>query len=181
MASSWILLHSIPPSGKIFVLDDQTVWTEPLSEFGIPCKVLEPLHAEFTVWMEEGGVLVRGSVAGTVALPCDRCTEDAVVVVKQTVDTYEPFPAAGGDADDDTDADSEVVRYSPSGQGMEINLAALAWEEFSLALPMKPLCDTACRGLCPSCGANKNTGGCSCEQDTFDPRMAPLRGLKVGH
>ena len=58
-------------------------------------------------------------------------------------------------------------------------LAALAWEEFLLALPMKPLCDPACKGLCPQCGVNRNTATCSCGTDAADPRMAPLRGLKV--
>ena len=27
-------------------------------------------------------------------------------------------------------------------------------EQFQLALPMKPLCAEACRGLCPECGTN---------------------------
>ena len=31
-----------------------------------------------------------------------------------------------------------------------------------LALPMKPLCAEACRGLCPQCGANLNRPQCGC-------------------
>ena len=30
------------------------------------------------------------------------------------------------------------------------------------AMPMKPLCSPECRGLCPQCGADLNTGPCSC-------------------
>jgi uncharacterized protein len=78
------------------------------------------------------------------------------------------------------EVDAEILRIAPSGQGVEMNLAALAWEEFSLAMPMKPLCEAECKGLCPSCDVYKNTANCSCETDTLDPRMAPLRGLKVG-
>ena len=179
MASTWVLLHSIPPSGKTYVLEDQTIWTGPLAEFGMACTILEPLRAEFTVLVQDEGVLIRGSVTGRVALSCTRCAEDAVVGINQQVDTYEPFPPEDDD-EDGLDVDQELLRYAPSGQGLEMNLAALAWEEFLLALPMKPLCDPACKGLCPSCGVNKNTASCSCGTDAADPRMAPLRGLKVG-
>lgn len=180
MASSWILLHNIPPSGKEFVLDDQSVWADPLAEFSIPCAIREPLKAAFTVYVQDEGVLIRGTVTGKVALPCNRCAEDAVVTIDQNVDTYEAFPTGDKAVDGDVDVDEELLRVAPMGQGVEMNLAALAWEEFSLALPMKPLCDAACKGLCPSCGINRNTASCSCETDGLDPRMAPLRGLKVG-
>ena len=178
MASTWVLLHSIPPSGKTFVLDDQSVWTGPLAEFSLSCAIIEPLRAEFTVYVQDEGVLIRGAVTGKVALPCTRCAEDAVVAVDQAVDTYEPFPSDNGE--DELDVDRELLRPAPLGQGVEMNLAALAWEEFLLALPMKPLCDPDCKGLCPSCGVNKNTASCSCETDAADPRLAVLRGLKVG-
>ncbi|MDD5255349.1 MAG: DUF177 domain-containing protein [Candidatus Omnitrophica bacterium] len=35
-------------------------------------------------------------------------------------------------------------------------------EEIMLDYPMKPLCNSQCRGLCPRCGKNLNEGGCSC-------------------
>ncbi len=179
MASSWVLLHNIPPSGKTYVLEDQAIWLDPLAEFRMSCTILEPLRAEFSVLAQEDGVLIRGSVTGRAALPCNRCAEDAVVVIDQRIDTYEPFPPEDGDGSD-SEVDQELLRYAPTGQGIEINLAALAWEEFLLALPMKPLCDPACKGLCPHCGINRNTATCSCGESAADPRMAPLRGLKVG-
>lgn len=178
MASNWVLLHNIPPSGKSYVLDDQEIWSGPMAEFGIPGTILEPLRAEFTVFVQDDGVLIRGSVTGKVALPCTRCAEDSVISVDQAVDTYEPFPS-DDEGEDALEVDQELLRYAPSGQGIEMNLAALAWEEFLLALPMKPLCEPACKGLCPQCGINRNTASCSCETDAADPRMAPLRGLKV--
>ena len=179
MASTWVLLHSIPPSGKTYVLDDPAIWAGPMAEFSLSCTVLEPLRAEFTVLVQDDGVLIRGSVTGRVALPCNRCAEDALVDIDQRVDTYEVFPPEDEDGDP-IEVDAELLRYAPSGQGIEMNLAALAWEEFLLALPMKPLCDPACKGLCPVCGVNNNTASCACATDAADPRMAPLRGLKVG-
>ncbi|MDR3073582.1 MAG: DUF177 domain-containing protein [Deltaproteobacteria bacterium] len=179
MAADWILLHTVSPSGKKYVLDDQGIWAGPIAEFSLDCTILEPLKAVFTVFVQEDGVLIRGELTGTVSVPCDRCAEDAVVKIAQRVETYEGFPVEGAEQND-LDVDTEILRFSPTGQGMEMNLAGLAWEEFSLALPMKPLCDPGCKGLCPSCGANRNTASCSCSADALDPRMAPLRGLKLG-
>jgi uncharacterized protein len=42
---------------------------------------------------------------------------------------------------------------------------------------MKPLCVEACRGLCPQCGINLNTGTCTCDVRWEDPRLAALKSL----
>jgi uncharacterized protein len=44
-----------------------------------------------------------------------------------------------------------------------------------LALPLAPRCRETCRGLCPQCGTNLNTGACSCDRREADPRLEPLR------
>lgn len=43
--------------------------------------------------------------------------------------------------------------------------------------PMKPLCDSDCKGLCPVCGCDLNTQTCSCDIRTTDPRLAVLKKL----
>src|SRR4029078_5821755 len=50
-------------------------------------------------------------------------------------------------------------------------------EQFVLALPMKPLCAQACRGLCAACGENLNRTECACTPVWEDPRLGPLKGL----
>jgi uncharacterized protein len=39
------------------------------------------------------------------------------------------------------------------------------------------LCRTECKGLCPGCGENLNTGKCACEHAIVDPRLAVLAKL----
>ncbi len=39
------------------------------------------------------------------------------------------------------------------------------------------LCKPACKGLCPECGQNLNTGSCTCERTTVDSRLAILAQL----
>lgn len=185
MASNWIPLQSVPKAGSVLRLDDQTIWEGPIQEFGMPCRIVEPLHAEISILPQEDGILFRGRVSGKVALPCDRCAEDSIVSVNHSFDGFEPLPAfdtrnAAGDAED-AEIDETVIRLSPHGGGVEINPAALAWEEFSLALPVNTLCREECNGLCPVCGNNRNTDPCACVRKEGDPRLASLRGLTVNN
>jgi uncharacterized protein len=71
------------------------------------------------------------------------------------------------------DEDVDISYYRDD----RIDLNELLREQFYLALPMKPLCRDDCKGLCPQCGTNLNTGACSCATQWEDPRLAPLKGL----
>lgn len=51
--------------------------------------------------------------------------------------------------------------------------------EFALlSVPMKKLCKEDCKGLCPKCGIDLNTGKCTCTTEEIDPRWKPLMELK---
>ena len=62
--------------------------------------------------------------------------------------------------------------------GDEVDLSPLIREAMILSLPTRPLCGEECRGLCPRCGANRNTTECGCRDDWADPRLEVLRTLK---
>jgi len=47
----------------------------------------------------------------------------------------------------------------------------------AVGLPMKPLCDRDCAGLCSHCGANLNRETCSCDAQEIDSRWLPLLNL----
>lgn len=42
----------------------------------------------------------------------------------------------------------------------EVDLSPLIRDMIILSVPMKPLCHSDCKGLCPVCGANWNEGSC---------------------
>ena len=111
--------------------------------------------------------------------------DPAIWSVPMTECGMEPFPQADDETEPrngkekpfDSEADELIVKLVDGAP--EINLAGLLWEEFVLALPVRPLCKPDCKGLCPDCGKNLNEGSCSCVRDEGDPRLAALRGLKV--
>jgi uncharacterized protein len=60
---------------------------------------------------------------------------------------------------------------------MQINVGGLVRENLLLALPVQPVCDEGCRGLCPRCGINRNRGTCACSPTGIDPRWRKLESL----
>lgn len=172
MQNHRIPLNALPAEGKEFLVDDPAVWQAPLAEFHMDCRVTVPLRARVHVLPVDNGWLVRGRLSGEVALPCARCAEDAVTRLDAGFEEFAALP--GGDREDMGEGNIILDAAGPL-----LDLAALCWEEFVLALPVTPLCRADCKGLCPRCGANRNLGGCACADEEGDPRLAALRGLVV--
>ena len=59
-----------------------------------------------------------------------------------------------------------------------IDLVDIALEQVVLSLPMHPLCDEKCKGLCPQCGENRNEEECGCRNANTNPKFAILGNLK---
>ncbi|MFV0349161.1 MAG: YceD family protein [Halodesulfovibrio sp.] len=174
MTQIWIPLNDIPAEGKEITIDEQSIWLEPIAEFKLPYRVVDALSAVLHLLPQEDGCLVRGRIAGSVAMPCDRCAEDAVITVKQK------FTELFSMQEDLLDPGQEpAVRPAKDGQWLEIEISALLWEEFVVSMPLKPLCKEECKGLCPQCGTDLNTGSCDCKNEELDPRLAVLQNLKI--
>jgi uncharacterized protein len=125
-------------------------------------------------------VHVRGRLAAAVEPECGRCLELYTASLDQELDLfYLPHvPGQLEEQEDDvalSDRDVVVGYY----EGERLDLGEVVREQLFLALPLKPLCREDCRGLCPTCGKNLNTGACGCPppETPEDPRLSPLRGL----
>jgi uncharacterized protein len=166
-------LTDLPAEGRDFSFEDQDSWAAYFRTFRMPARIGRPLAADFRVQPADRGVLVTGRLSGSVVLECDRCTGEVEHQVDLALDLYAEVPA-GGD-------DDEKCDFLKREDGrLYLNPAEMLWEEFSLNLPNKLVCARDCKGLCPECGVNLNTGDCACEPDLGDPRLAALRGLKIG-
>ena len=62
--------------------------------------------------------------------------------------------------------------------GDQIDVEPLVREAVTLDLPLAPLCEEECRGLCPECGADRNEADCGHAVDTSDPRWQALDSLR---
>jgi len=73
-------------------------------------------------------------------------------------------------------AEGEEVIYTKTAEPV-VDLTDLIRETLILSLPMKPLCDVECKGLCPDCGANLNEETCECKHEESDERWEGLKDL----
>ena len=118
---------------------------------------------------------VTGRAATRVELTCSRCVEPVESPIEVDFDLrYVPFTENAGEGEREIDDDDLATAFHREGS---LDVIEMLREQFQLALPMKPLCSEACRGLCPECGANLNRTECGHEPKWEDPRLAPLKGL----
>ena len=59
-----------------------------------------------------------------------------------------------------------------------IDVDEIVKEQILLAVPARTLCREDCKGICPECGTDLNTGQCDCAAEEVDPRWAALKSLK---
>lgn len=140
-----------------------------------PYEVAEPVALTFDIAKDDRRFHLVGNVETTLELTCGRCLEPFRLAVDASFDLrYLPRTANTGEGELEIEEDDLTTAYY--GDDV-IDLRQLITEQFHLALPMKPLCDRACRGLCPQCGTNLNTAPCSCRTSWEDPRLAGLKSM----
>jgi uncharacterized protein len=121
------------------------------------------------------GILVKCLLDSEMELTCGRCLRQFRYPLKisfeeeflPTVDVTSGMPLPQTD-----DAGAFTID--------ELNIMDLVEPARQYALttiPMKPLCQTDCAGLCPQCGKNLNLGNCGCPTEEIDPRWSELTKL----
>jgi uncharacterized protein len=150
-----------------------------------------PLEGPAGETISVSGVRLRGSAVpgdrgadfeahldAALTLTCGRCLEPVPFRVSTEVRLrlVPEMPEAPAGHDVELDAADALLYAAPEGK---VDLTELVTEQLYLALPLKPLCDEACKGLCPECGANRNRTECACRREDVDPRLAPLLRFKM--
>jgi uncharacterized protein len=133
-------------------------------------RLTGPLHLEGNVQESGADVVLRGRLKGEAETSCRRC----LAPIRQPIDEEVVFVYRPGLAPVDAES-SEVYTIEPKAR--EIDLTDAVREHVVLAAPQYVICDEACRGLCPKCGANLNEGACACHEETEDARWAALKRL----
>jgi uncharacterized protein len=144
--------------------------------------------ADLELYADGNHVFAAGTFKGEVIVACSRCIEPVHLPIDEKLRvTFMPRHELPDEGDEDAAAESaedEGVEVADEDldlfpfDGDVVDLEPLFREQFVLAVPFAPLCREDCKGLCPQCGIDRNTGTCSCEPP-IDPRLAALKGLKL--
>ena len=124
-----------------------------------------PPEASGKVVNTAGLLDLRATVNARMTCICDRCGKQFEREKVMEIDV--PLAA---------DAEGEVGpdEFEIEGDGIEVDQVLETC--FILSMETKQLCKEDCKGLCPVCGKDLNTGPCGCTKPV-DPRLAVLGQL----
>ena len=156
---------------------------------GLPETPAEPFRVHVRAWKQGEDVLLEGNLEGAFELECSRCLARYRQPLRESFRlVLEP---AGTRVPGDPEAAQALARDGlclgdelETGwyRGSEVQLDSVCLELITLALPVQPLCREDCAGLCPRCGADRNTTSCDCDApprpDSPFAALASLRGTR---
>lgn len=136
----------------------------------------EPVQWSITLTNTGGALLASGFARGTAVTQCARCLDDVTFQVDGQVEGYILI----GDTEAPEDMDDDEFEYLPEDGKLDAEPLVVA--ALLMDIPLIPLCDDECAGLCGTCGWNLNEGPCECQKlgddvDDMHP-FAALKGLK---
>ncbi len=146
-----------------------------------------PFRFETEAYQVGEDVFLRGTFSGAIQVECGRCLqryrhalrERFRLVLEPAGDRQPPDPEGVVALERDGMCLAEELELGWY-RGHEIDLDAFFSELISLALPLQPLCDETCRGLCAHCGADRNQTECNCEEESRPPSpFAVLANLRT--
>lgn len=147
------------------VSPDDAMWE------GSGVTLAAPLDVDLTARQVGDGVFVRGRLRTTVRQACRRCLVSVEQPVDDTVDML--FDVLGPDEEE---AEGEV--YPLPARGDTLDLGDAVREQLLLRAPEFVLCSEACKGLCPTCGADRNQDECSCVPEPAESPWDALKNVK---
>ena len=178
-----IHLDEIPATGLTLMMEDRAeVVCEAFGALGKEgLVILDPLEVHLQFKKLGDKVIMTGRLGTRVKLQCSRCLTDVnqAVATDFRVVYMTKYPERLVDP-----ARGEVVLTAEDVGLMlfendVIDPGQALYEETLAAIPQKPLCSNACKGLCTACGQNLNDGQCACDTRPDDPRWAVLKKLKL--
>lgn len=102
------------------------------------------------------GILVTADIYTVATGECIRCLDPVEMTIDRTIQElyrYEPTDDRGRKSrkkdEEEDDLDEDEVLFV---EGEQVNLEVPVLDAIILSLPVNPLCDEDCLGLCPDCG-----------------------------
>jgi uncharacterized protein len=130
------------------------------------------------------GILVTADIYAVAHGECIRCLDPVEMVIDRKIQElyrYEPTDDKGKKSrkkdEEIDDLDEDEVLYV---EGEQVNLEVPILDAIILSLPVNPLCDEECLGLCPDCGEKWEKLPEDHGHDVVDARWAGLSGLDLG-
>jgi len=143
------------------------------------CTITGNIQGDITVTREFDNVRVTGRVTAPLALSCSRCLADYDSFVDTSFTIFFRKDTAVAATDEDELELGEMDLLSSAYSGDEIDLTHEIEEQVAMEIPLKPLCNDSCKGLCHECGTDLNVSSCSCSKKNVSLAFSALKDFKV--
>ena len=118
-------------------------------------------------------LMLKAELATEGRFVCDRCADDFAQPLAASYRMHYLW-----NQEDAAQLDPAEVQIVASNLAV-IDLTEDVRQTLILAVPLKLLCRSDCKGLCPRCGKNMNLGSCTCSDEPGDSRWEALRSLRT--
>jgi uncharacterized protein len=126
------------------------------------------------------GILLSADVYAVAKGECIRCLDPVEIVIERKIQelyNYEPTNERGKKKKNEPEIDDLDIEDELMMQGQIMDLETPIRDAVVLSLPINPLCNQDCLGLCPECGEKWAGLAQDHAHETIDARWAGLKGL----
>lgn len=174
------LFENLPDSDRITVETDAAE----IDLHGDDCVFEGPVRVVLHLNRNEDIVYATLTARATLILECARCLrsfrhdiEGKVSFVVQRLKLGETSPEQSEEGEEENEDNLFFLQYNERS----IDITNFVRDAVILSIPLKPVCDAQCKGLCPVCGENKNERDCGCVEKQTDPRWQSLSKLMTNN
>jgi uncharacterized protein len=138
-------------------------------------NLTEPAAVTGKVRLSGNEVFVNGHIDTRARVECDRCLQPVELPVNTdfALEYISGAEYESTEVAELTEAEMSVSVFD----GRAIDVDEIVKEQILLTVPTRMLCREDCKGICPECGTDRNTGECDCVTKDIDPRWAVLKNL----
>lgn len=150
----------------------------PIEDLGPGLKELDRIKGDVTFSNTGSNIVVRGKFHTAVELDCGRCLQPYRIELELPIE--EELPISGRPPWVEEEVEEEELpeeEKEPLFVDNIFDLEELLRQSILVAVPIKPLCSEACKGLCAHCGVNLNEGQCECPEEEEGSPFAALASL----
>jgi uncharacterized protein len=149
----------------------------PLKELEEGMKSIAPIKGEVVFNNVGKHIVARGHFNTQIEVECARCLGpylmDIDLPIEEELQISEQTELSEDYIEEDLPEDSK----EPLFEDFVLNLTELLRQSIIVAVPIKPLCEETCKGLCPQCGKNLNEEQCDCTPEAVNAAFANLAAL----
>ena len=148
------LLKAVPGTTRDFEFSD------PLTELRDEFETVEPVEGRAHLLRTSRGIFASTTYQTAVRQACGRCLTPVVAEISGSTDD-EFMPRVDVVTGHQLEEQPESAELAISERHL-LDLTEVIRQDILTRLPLQPLCEASCPGLCPECGRELRSGPCAC-------------------